>query len=65
MEKMSKYAIGVFYSEEDEGYIAIIPESPGCSVYGEIEKEGRNIPKPRGKEFLNMLYENAPSIIKQ
>ena len=36
---MSKYAIEIFYSEEDEGYIAVMPELPGCSAYGETEEE--------------------------
>lgn len=36
---MYKYAIEIFYSEEDEGYIAVVPELPGCSAYGESEKE--------------------------
>jgi predicted RNase H-like HicB family nuclease len=36
---MSKYAIEIFYSEEDEGYIAIAPELPGCSAYGATEEE--------------------------
>jgi predicted RNase H-like HicB family nuclease len=31
---MSKYAIEIFYSEEDEGYIAVVPELPGCSAFG-------------------------------
>lgn len=36
---MYKYAIEIFYSDEDEGYIAIVPELPGCSAFGEtIEK---------------------------
>ncbi len=34
-----KYAIEIFYSEEDEGYIAIVPELPGCSAFGETEEE--------------------------
>jgi len=34
---MYKYAIEIFYSEEDNGYIAIIPELPGCSAFGENE----------------------------
>jgi predicted RNase H-like HicB family nuclease len=34
-----KYAIEIFYSEEDEGYIAVVPELPGCSAFGESEKE--------------------------
>ncbi|MCB1173619.1 MAG: type II toxin-antitoxin system HicB family antitoxin [Leptospiraceae bacterium] len=36
---MSKYAIEIFYSAEDEGYIAIVPELPGCSAFGESEEE--------------------------
>ncbi len=36
---MHKYTIEIFYSEEDEGYIAVVPELPGCSAFGETEKE--------------------------
>ena len=36
---MSKYAIEIIYSEEDEGYIAIVPELPGCSAFGATEEE--------------------------
>lgn len=36
---MSKYAIEIFYSAEDEGYIAVVPELPGCSAFGESEEE--------------------------
>ena len=36
---MYKYAIEIFYSEEDNGYIAIIPELPGCSAFGENEEK--------------------------
>ena len=32
---MPKYAIEIFYSAEDEGYIAVAPELPGCSAFGE------------------------------
>lgn len=34
-----KYAIEIFYSEEDEGFIAIVPELPGCSAFGETEEQ--------------------------
>ncbi|NOQ33496.1 MAG: type II toxin-antitoxin system HicB family antitoxin [Methanosarcinales archaeon] len=34
---MYKYAIEIFYSEEDEGYIAVVPELAGCSSFGETE----------------------------
>ena len=36
---MYKYAIEIIYSEEDEGYIAIVPELPGCSAFGTTEEE--------------------------
>lgn len=35
---MHEYAIEVFYSDEDEGYIAIMPELPECSAFGETEE---------------------------
>ena len=34
---MYKYAIEIFYSEEDEGYIAVVPELAGCSAFGKTE----------------------------
>lgn len=74
---MSKYAIEIFYSEEDNGYIAVVPELPGCSAFGETEEsaleevklaidlwlktaksEGREIPKPQGKDLLNIFLKN-------
>jgi predicted RNase H-like HicB family nuclease len=33
------YAIEIFYSEEDEGFIAVVPELPGCSAFGETEEQ--------------------------
>ena len=31
---MSDYHINIFYSEEDGGYIADIPDLEGCSAFG-------------------------------
>jgi predicted RNase H-like HicB family nuclease len=72
-----KYTIEIFYSEEDGGYIAVVPELPGCSAFGvtleealkevkiaielwieAAKKEGREIPKPMGKELLKNLLES-------
>jgi len=33
------YAIEIFYSQEDEGFMAIVPELPGCSAFGETEEK--------------------------
>ena len=35
---LNKYAIEIFYSDEDEGYIAVVPELPGCSAFGDTEE---------------------------
>lgn len=34
-----KYAMVVAFSDEDRGYIATVPELPGCSAYGDTEEE--------------------------
>ncbi len=76
--KGHKYAIEIFYSEEDRGYIAVAPELPGCSAFGETEeealreikvamelwlqtaeKEGREIPKPRGRALLKAWVDSG------
>jgi predicted RNase H-like HicB family nuclease len=40
VQKMrNRYAIEIFYSQEDSGFIAVVPELPGCSAYGKTEEE--------------------------
>ncbi|MGB8807571.1 MAG: toxin-antitoxin system HicB family antitoxin [Candidatus Rickettsiella isopodorum] len=34
-----KYPIEVFWSEEDEGYIATVPDLAGCSAWGATEED--------------------------
>lgn len=36
---MYRYAIEIFYSAEDDGYIAVVPELAGCSAFGATEEE--------------------------
>ena len=36
---MSDYHINVFYSDEDEGYIADIPDLKSCSAFGATPEE--------------------------
>jgi predicted RNase H-like HicB family nuclease len=33
------YKIELFYSKEDEGFIAVAPDLPGCSAFGETPEE--------------------------
>ena len=36
---MKDYHINIFYSEEDEGYIADIPDLQACSAFGNTPEE--------------------------
>ena len=36
---MSDYSINVFFSDEDQGWIAEIPDLPGCSAYGDTPEQ--------------------------
>ncbi|MEH2054659.1 MAG: type II toxin-antitoxin system HicB family antitoxin [Nostoc sp.] len=36
---MKNYHINIFYSQEDEGYIADIPDLKYCSAFGSTEEE--------------------------
>lgn len=36
---MNKYSLNIFWSDEDEGYIATCPEFPGLSAFGETPEE--------------------------
>ena len=36
---MQDYHINIFYSDEDEGYIADIPDLKFCSAFGETPEE--------------------------
>jgi predicted RNase H-like HicB family nuclease len=33
------YSIEIFYSGEDGGWIAVVPDLPGCSAFGESRYE--------------------------
>lgn len=34
-----RYPIEVFFSDEDEGYIALAPDLPGCSAFGNSREQ--------------------------
>jgi len=39
---MKDYHINIFFSEEDDGYIADIPDLRHCSAFGETPQEALN-----------------------
>ena len=39
---MRDYHINIFYSEDDEGYIADIPDLEACSAFGDTPEDALN-----------------------
>jgi antitoxin HicB len=38
----AQYPVDIFYSDEDEGFIALAPDLPGCSAFGETRADAAN-----------------------
>ena len=36
---MNKYTVEIFWSDEDEGFIAIVPELAGCNAWGITQEQ--------------------------
>jgi antitoxin HicB len=36
---MHEHPIELFWSDEDKGYIAVVPDLPGCSAWGKSEAD--------------------------
>jgi predicted RNase H-like HicB family nuclease len=62
MKKGGKYAIEIFYSDEDEGYIAVVPELPGCSAFGETDEEALKEPKIASQLWLETAVKEKREI---
>ena len=56
------YAIEIFHSEEDEGFIAIAPELPGCSAFGETEERALEDVKIAMQLWLETAKESGRAI---
>ena len=39
MRDIARYRTRIFWSDEDEGYIAESPDLPGCSAFGETQEQ--------------------------
>ena len=39
---MLKYAVVIFWSDEDDLYLAYAPELPGCMAHGDTQEEALN-----------------------
>ncbi len=59
---MKDYHVNLFYSEEDEGYIADIPDLKSCSAFGETPEEAlREVLKAK-KAWLEAAEANGKPI---
>ncbi|MBN1324575.1 MAG: type II toxin-antitoxin system HicB family antitoxin [Methanotrichaceae archaeon] len=56
------YAIEIFYSEEDGGFIAIVPELPGCSAFGETEERALKEVKIAMRLWLEAAEETGRAV---
>jgi len=56
---MKDYHINIFYSEDDQGYIADIPDPTYCSAFGENSEEALKEVIKAKKAWLESAMKNA------
>lgn len=61
---MRDYHINVFYSDEDNGYIADIPDLKHCSAFGKTQSEALNEVLKAKDVWLEAARSNNKSIPK-
>ena len=59
---MKDYHVNLFYSEEDGGYIADIPDLKYCSAFGETQEEALQEVLKAKKAWLEAALENGKPI---
>jgi predicted RNase H-like HicB family nuclease len=58
-ERMPRYEVDIFWSEEDGGYIANVPELPHCSAFGESYEEALREARIAMDLYLSVLREEG------
>jgi len=61
---MKDYHINIFYSDEDEGYIADIPDLEYCSAYGNTPNEALRAVQEAMSAWIESAKENGKPIPK-
>ncbi len=59
---MNKYAIAIFYSDDDDGFMAVVPELPGCSAFGNTEEAALKAVKIAIELWLEVAEEEGREI---
>jgi len=58
---MKDYHINIFFSDEDEGYIADIPDLPHCAAFGETPEQAlAEVLKAKAAWLESARAENRP-----
>ena len=61
---MSKHSTLIQWSEEDEAYVAVVPELPGLSAFGSSPEEAARELAIAKEAFLEVLVEDGEEIPK-
>jgi len=59
---MSKYEVIIYWSEEDEAFIAEVPELPGCMADGETYQEALSNAEVAIQEWIETAKELGRAI---
>lgn len=59
---MSDYAINVFWSDEDDCYVATVPDLEGCSAFGATPQEAVREVEIAKKLWLEVAREDGEDI---
>ena len=59
---MSKYEIIIYWSPEDEAFVAEVPELPGCMADGESYQEALSNAEVIVKEWIKTAHDIGRSI---
>lgn len=59
---MKDYHINIFYSEEDEGYIADMPDLEACSAFGKTPREALDEVEKAKKAWLKVAKDEGKPI---
>ncbi|MBM4275327.1 MAG: type II toxin-antitoxin system HicB family antitoxin [Deltaproteobacteria bacterium] len=59
---MGDYHINIFYSEEDGGYVADIPDLKSCSAFGETPEQALNELERAKKAWLEAARQEGKPI---
>jgi predicted RNase H-like HicB family nuclease len=57
--RVPRYEVDIFWSEEDGGYIANVPELPYCSAFGETYEEALREVRTAMDLYLSALREEG------